>query len=255
MTDDDRKLLSEAVSRQGALVLSLPDGGLLRHLKSRFLSTDNEGFWICVDAAHRALLDRLIGDKKLVGISFKSSAQKVIFASSPLAFDAEHPVNAKLQMSAVKIAQPATVKAIQRRASYRVRVFGDSDLSVQVARISDRASLSSKPTTAQTLLVDVYDISAGGLGVVFHGKAGKPPLVCVEDRLRIELRRGKITLLLEGRMRTPAGGQKPGEMRTGIRFKPQSDNLQGRQTLAKITRLVGELQREEIRRIRLGLVS
>jgi hypothetical protein len=38
-----------------------------------------------------------------------------------------------------------------------------------------------------------------------------------------------------------------------VQFKTLENNLDGRQILAQLTRIVGELQREEVRRLRLGL--
>jgi hypothetical protein len=44
-------------------------------------------------------------------------------------------------------------------------------------------------------------------------------------------------------------------VRTGIVFKPLDQDLEGRQTLAALTRIVGQLQRDEVRRHRLGIKS
>jgi hypothetical protein len=77
--------------------------------------------------------------------------------------------------------------------------------------------------------------------------------VSIEDRLRIELSHGANKILLEGRMRHPVQPNKENSMRAGVQFKALEDNLGGRQVQAQLTRIVGELQREEVRRFRLGL--
>jgi hypothetical protein len=71
--------------------------------------------------------------------------------------------------------------------------------------------------------------------------------------LRIELSHAGNKMLLEGRMRHPVAPTKEKQFRAGIQFKALENNLDGRQLLAQLTRIVGELQREEVRRLRLGL--
>ena len=53
-------------------------------------------------------------------------------------------------------------------------------------------------------------------------------------------------------MRHPVEPAKENQMRAGIQFKSLESNIDGRQTVAQLTRIVGELQREEIRRYRLA---
>jgi hypothetical protein len=42
-------------------------------------------------------------------------------------------------------------------------------------------------------------------------------------------------------------------MRTGIQFKALQDDLDGRKQLSRLNGILGELQRDEIRRFRMGL--
>jgi hypothetical protein len=53
----------------------------------------------------------------------------------------------------------------------------------------------------------------------------------------------------------PAANSDPAVIRTGIVFKPLEHDIEGRQTLAALTRIVGQLQRDEVRRHRLGIKS
>ena len=105
----------------------------------------------------------------------------------------------------------------------------------------------------QEIDCEVRDISLGGLGVTFKGEDGAPPKVSQADRLRISLSYNEISLLMEGRMRAPHGEQEKDILRAGIQFKKLENDLEGRQNLAHLTRIVGELQREEVRRHRLGV--
>jgi hypothetical protein len=105
----------------------------------------------------------------------------------------------------------------------------------------------------QEVPCELRDISIGGVGLTLSGKDGQPAKVSTEDRLRIELSHPSGTILVEGRMRHPVEPCKENQMRAGIQFKALESNLDGRQIVAQLTRIVGELQREEIRRYRLGL--
>ena len=112
---------------------------------------------------------------------------------------------------------------------------------------------SDRPLAAQEVECELRDLSTGGMGLTFRGKDSEPPKVSTEDRLRIELTHSGDKILLEGRMRHPTAPKKETQFRAGIQFKALENNLDGRQILAQLTRIVGELQREEVRRLRLGL--
>jgi hypothetical protein len=136
---------------------------------------------------------------------------------------------------------------MQRRNSYRVRVPPESELVVRCWRMTRRAEIHDKPLSSQELSLDVRDISLGGLGVTFHGSDGEPPKVTPEDRLRLELKYGKLEMLIEGRMRSSQIDPTAKSFRTGIRFCFVQAGIEDRQTLTRLTKIVGELQREEVR--------
>ncbi|HEX4123955.1 MAG TPA: hypothetical protein VHY37_04450, partial [Tepidisphaeraceae bacterium] len=72
--------------------------------------------------------------------------------------------------------------------------------------------------------------------------------------LRVEISFGQVVLVMEGRMRAPNGPIDPAVgMRTGIQFKALQDDLEGRKHLSRLNGILGELQRDEIRRFRMGL--
>jgi len=255
MASNNLEILIDAIARNAGIVLSLPSAGLLRHHKSRFLSEAPEGFWVESIPSEKPLVEELIRNQHPAGISFKAGTTKVVFTTPVQRLDLAYRVNDETQIPALLMAMPAEVKAIQRRHNYRVAVQAGSDITVKVWRIPERAYLRDRPMAAQQIKCEVRDVSLGGLGVTFMGEANEPPKVSIEDRLRVEVTFGGMAFLLEGRMRKPtaAPNASASMIRTGIVFKPLDQDLEGRQTLAALTRIVGQLQRDEVRRHRLGI--
>ena len=254
MANNGVAILTDAIARNSAIVLSLPSAGMLRHHKSRFLAEEADGFWIESALNDRMLIDELIANQTGVGISFRAGPQKVSFVVPIVKRNPEFSMNAETRLEALQLTFPADVKAVQRRNNYRVRVPEDSDLRVRAWRVPEYFILAEKPMAAQELVARVRDISIGGLGVFLLPKGEEPPKVLSGERLRISLRYRELDeLILEGRLRyiPPAGTPTP--IRAGIQFKKLENNLEGRQNLAALTRIVGELQREEVRRTRLGI--
>jgi c-di-GMP-binding flagellar brake protein YcgR len=253
MQSTNPDILREAIARNAAMVLSLPSAGMMRHHKSRFLADDADGFWVESCAAERLLIDQLVQSQEAVGISFKSGTSKVVLATTLIGRQAEYHLNAQTVVEALHVRFPAELKAIQRRNNYRVRVRPDDELKVRVWRIATAARLQDRPMAKQELRAEVRDISLGGVGVILYGEEGDPPRVTTEDRLRIELAFHEGTLLLEGCMVYPPAIPARDAVRVGIRFESLQNGLEGRQASAKLTRIVGELQRDEVRRFWLGL--
>ena len=255
MTDKNQEILRDAIARNAGIVFSLPSAGMLRHHKSRFLCQTGDGFWVESPPSEKPLIDSLINSKQPAGVSFKNGHTKVVFGSTLVERKSEFQINATTQVEAVLMAMPAELKAIQRRNDYRVAVQPDAGLSARVWRIAGNTYLGDRPMTVQEVLCDIRDLSTGGMGVVFRGKDGEFPKVSTEDRLRIELSYQGKPLLLEGTMRHPAGPPKSECMRAGVQFKKLQSDMDGRQIIAQLTRIVGELQRDEVRRMRLGLCN
>jgi hypothetical protein len=256
VAEDNLQSLREAVARNCGLVLSLPNAmGLLHHHKSRFIAEDADGLWIESVAGDRELVDQLITSGKDAGVSFKAGVIKVIFAAPILRRDANYRVNGSLTSEAILLRQPTNLQLIQRRANYRAKIHADIEMSLRVWRIGRSAYLKDRPPAAQELAVKMRDISTGGVGVTFMAKDNDPPRVTPEDRLRLQLTiPGGEVLLIEGRLRYPVKLAKDAtEVPAGIQFKQLNDDLEERQVIATLTRVVGEMQREEARRFRLGI--
>lgn len=246
MQDDDLKVLEEGVARNWTLVVTLPSAGMLRHHKSRFLSLDAGGIWIeCPPDG--PLIDELIGTQGPVGISFKGSRRKVVFTARLLERREEFKLNDETIVPALLIKRPQELKVVQRRNSYRVQVLSDSDIHVRIWRIGPSAPLSAVPMSVQEVKARMCDLSTGGLGLLIDGDAASE--LMADERLRISIVYQNDSLLLEGHLshKGPAVGS-----RRGVMFKNLEADLEGRQHLATLTRIVGELQREARRRARLG---
>ena len=256
MPDDYLQLLRDAIGRNGGCVVSLPDAmGLLHHHKSRFLAEDGNGFWIESAHAQRELVEEMIRSTRKAGVSFRSGVTRYVFAVPILRREPEYRVNASLTVEAMLVQQPTEIQPIQRRANYRAMVVADSDLSARIWRIGRSAYLQDRPAAIQELPARLRDISTGGIGVTFLPKDGEPPRIAPEDRLRIQLTLpGGDELIIEGRLRYPLKLAKDAtELRAGIQFKRLNDDLAERQMIATLTKVVGEMQRAEARRFRLGI--
>ena len=256
MPEDDLKLLRDAIGRNGGCVVSLPDAmGLLHHHKSRFLAEDGNGLWIESAHAQRELVEEMIRSTRKAGVSFRSGVTRYVFAVPILRREPDYQVNAGMIVEAMLVQQPTEIQPIQRRANYRATVFTDSELAARIWRIGRSAYLQDRPAAAQELPVRLRDISTGGIGVNFLAKDGEPPRIAPEDRLRIQLTLPEgEELIIEGRLRYPLKPVKDAtELRAGIQFKQLNDDLAERQMIATLTKVVGEMQRAEARRVRLGI--
>jgi c-di-GMP-binding flagellar brake protein YcgR len=254
MAENTRDILSEAVARNSATVLSLPSAGMLRHHKTRFLNETWDGVWIESVPNEQALIDELIASAQPCGLSFKTGDKKVSFASKLLKTEPAYKVNEGTSVAALLVARPAQVKAVQRRNNYRVGIQETAELRVKVWRIPEHARLKDKPNRMAELVVELRDISLGGMGVTVLPKDGEAPKVLPDERVRVLIRQGEgEELLVEGRMRSPHAGTKADTIATGIQFKKLQDGLEGRQILSELTKIIGTMNMEEVRRHRLGV--
>jgi c-di-GMP-binding flagellar brake protein YcgR len=256
MNDANASILRDAIGRNAPMVLSLPSSGMLRHHKSRFLNEDPEGFWVESVAADATLVDELIHSGESCGISFRSGQTKVVFSAPALRREPVYKVNDELTVEAVLLKRPQGIKTVQRRENYRVHVPLDAQwLSVRIWRIGNKVDLREQPMSAQEINTQIRDLSTTGLGVILSGEANQPPKFSTTDRIRIELMREGQIILMEGRICYPTEPPAQPSVRAGIQFAKLQDGIEGRQTQSQLTRIVGELQREEIRRYRLGMTD
>lgn len=247
------RVLHDAVARNSGAVLSLPSAGMLRHHKSRFLGDAPEGIWLESAPADALLVDDLIENEKLIGISFKDGHNKAVFTGQLLRRDSTYRLNADVTVEAVLVRNPHDVKVVQRRNTYRVRVPDDFELTARIWRIGKEADLRDRPVAAAEVRTRLIDISIGGMGVTISGDDGNPPTISEEDRLRVELTIHYEKIIIEGRLRYQAGPVRGSICRAGVQFPALQDDIDGRRITAVLTRVIGELQRLELRRHHLGM--
>lgn len=246
MTNSSAQPLYDAVARRSGLVLSLPSPAGLVNRKSHFVGDDESGVWVEA-VGEWPLVEKLISGRMPVGVSFRGGDARHVFVAPMVRRDPAYPLRdgSGASCPALLVAFPQEIRAVQRRNSYRVRIPPDAEFSVRCYRIARRAELRDRPLPGQEVLAEARDISLGGLGITFRGQDNEAPKVSQEDRIRLDLRYRDLEVLVEGRMRTPTGKQPPNAICTGVRFVFLQDGIQDRQTLAKLTKIVGELQREE----------
>jgi len=254
MGDSTLKALRAAIARNSAAVLTLPSAGMVRHCKTRFLADDQEGFWIESDQTQGPLLDELIFRGADVGISFKTGAIKTIFTTPIVCRQSQYRLNAELTVEALRLRFPDKVTAVQRRANYRVSIPNDSELVVRVWRIPEHWVLRDRPSATMEVGSQARDLSMGGVGLQCPPKDGEQVRMVADCRLRVLLSYSGTEVLVEGRVRhvrpTPDHSQ-----RVGVQFRKLQDDLAGRQALSMLTTIVGDLHREELRRLRLGMAD
>jgi c-di-GMP-binding flagellar brake protein YcgR len=250
MPSPEAQLLTDAIARNSALVISLPSAGMLRHYKSRFLGEHPEGFWVEAASQEKPLIDELLKKGTPVGIAFRAGPNKVLFAVPIKQYDPALQINADTQAHALLLPIPSELKSIQRRSNYRVAIRADADLSVRMWKLAEHTHITDRPLPSMELKAELRDISLGGLGVLLQGRTGGDPQVAAGQRLRIELKIGEATLLLDGRVREGSSKENTTGLRTGIAFKALDNQLEGRQKLAQLARIVGDLQRDEVKRLR-----
>lgn len=249
MQTSSHEHLREVIARNAGAVISLPSAGMLRHYKTRFLAADEEGFWIEAPPGEKGLTDQLMAQQSKVGMSIKSSPNKIVFTTIIRQFLASMQINRETAVDALLMAWPDQLVSIQRRSDYRVTVPADTELSLHVWRIPEHHVLRDRPLPSTQLRVTLRDLSVGGMALIYT-RNDNEPLPVVDQRLRITLEYERGNLLIDGRVRhfreTPSG-----QLRMGVQFRNLENDLDGRQTLAALTLLVGMLQRDEVRRHRL----
>lgn len=252
---NNQKALADAVIRNAGNVMSLPSAGMIRHYKSRFVGESDEGLWI--EVVHEAIpqIEDSIAKQGQMAVSFKNAELRMNFATTPIRLDKYFRINAMTTVEAVLVKRPTHVKGIQRRAAYRVRLLVDTPLSVRIWSIAEHVQLSDPPMAAQEIKVDLRDISIGGIGILIPPAAGISQWLVPAQRLRLQLRFQSLDILLEGRLRVGPKVASSGVTHAGVAFHKLEQDVDGRKKLAALTRIVGQLQREEVRRAQMGLAS
>ncbi len=100
----------------------------------------------------------------------------------------------------------------------------------------------------------LVNFSVGGIGIIVYGKNGQPPTITPEDRLRVELTIHNEQVLVEGRICYQSAPLPGDGCRAGVQFQALQDDIEGRRITNLLTRVLGELQRLELRRHRMAML-
>jgi hypothetical protein len=253
-TDDQQQPLRDAIARKAGAVVSFPTAdATLHHHKTRLLAAQEEGFWIQSPADDRELIETLMASGQTIGLSLRADTIKIVAASMILQFRAggrSTSGSGAATPDALFLAWPSQVIAIQRRADFRVTVYPGTGVTARAWRIDNYHYLPERPPTAALLDITLRNLSLGGIGVLYapqrDGAALEP-----DQRLRVVINHPGGELLIDGRVKhvRPTIDD---ELNLGIQFKKLEDEIEGRQTRAALTHIIGQLQRDEIRRARMA---
>jgi c-di-GMP-binding flagellar brake protein YcgR len=253
-TNDSERILEDAVARNLGITLRLPSAGINRHFKTRFLGAAENGLWIEVVAGYAESVKSLLAEQRPVDVSLQTSTRVLSFAGKGVRFEEALRLNADTVVAALLIERPDEIKNVQRRNTYRVRVCGDCKLSAKIWIVPEHVHLNDRPLASSELKFHLVDVSIGGIGLRMPAPAEgeKQQRVVKDQRLRVELSFNDQKMLFEGRFRPASLTAAGGILTAGIVFKNLEASLEGRQKLALLTKIVGELQREEVRRARVA---
>jgi len=255
MPDKNLEMLRQAIDRNSWAILSLPSAGMLRNHKSRFVAESDGGILMQAPDGEAPLIAELVRTQTPCAISFQRGTYKVLFAARIRKTINDWRMNDNLAVDAVLLDFPTEIKATQKRTDYRVDIRPDGDVSVRVWKISGSDYLKATPAGTREVTAQIRDLSIGGVGVKLIGKDDQLPIIGTDDRLRVALNYLGKEIVVEGRMRAPTVKPQGNCILTGIQFKKLEEDLEGRQTMAQLVRIVGELQRAELRMIKMGLIQ
>lgn len=248
-TLSNQELLLEAVARNAAAMVTLPSAGMEFCFRTRLLETGETGLYIESKSEIEGRLRELVANAKPIEVQFNVRGQRMGFQSSILDVEPAHQLNAGMTVHAARLAPPQQLEKVQRRAAYRLQVPATGILKMRAWSIPEHVPLRDRPLASQELKVQLMDISLGGFRAGLRDRAGKTVRLVSDQRLRVQLLYQDIDLILEARCR----GLPDGEYDSyGLAFTKLQTNLEGRQALTALTKIVGELQRDEIRRARMA---
>jgi c-di-GMP-binding flagellar brake protein YcgR len=248
---DNFDLLQQAIERNTPIMLAMPSAAVVKPYRSRLLQITDEGIYLESITGQGDAIDALIAAKRPVSVAFRADVRRVEFTGPILKRLRGYRLNATTLIEALVIQRPEEVKAVQRRADYRVSVPTDSEISFQFHRVTEQADLIERPPATAAMVIDVRDFSAGGCGGTWKRKKDEPKLV-PDQRLRVEIDSVIGKVVLDARVRFFEQLHEPEFVRVGIQFSLNANSIPDRQKMLQINKLMGELQRMELRRKRLA---
>jgi c-di-GMP-binding flagellar brake protein YcgR len=254
MSADYQEQLADAIARGMPVTVGFFRDGMLITHRSRFLKEAPDGVWVEDVPSERELIAATMASGQPAAVCFRMETVELRFTAAILRIDPALGLNDGNTISAFMLACPTEIKALQRRGSYRVRILEEDAVSIKLWRIGDRAVLRDKPSASTQVKATLRDLSVGGAGIMLAPLPTNAVKLITGQRLRIVLTFQEEELLLEGRLRSETAGGNGSSIPTpaGIQFSKLDQDLASRQTAQTLTRLVSELQRKELRRLRIS---
>ena len=132
---------------------------------------------------------------------------------------------------------------IERRRAYRVPVSNTSELTAQAWHVGS-APLSRRPLPSQELVFQVREVNEIGLTILLNPSTALGRSAGAQERVRVELRFGEHSALLEGYLRFPPGGVTANAaLQAGVRFGGGTDP----RSRVSLARIAASVQRESAR--------
>jgi len=251
---DHFELLREAIDRNTPITLSLPSAGMMRAHRSRLLALRDDAILLESIAGQADAIDAIIRTGDPVKVSFRADTQNVEFTTAVLERRRGHRLNAEVEIEALRVARPSNLKVVQRRATYRVAITPDTEVTFKCWRIGEQYDIltAETPPNATMMMIVVRDLSAGGMGGLWKRRMSEPVSLVANQRLRIEISSGGNTVTLDARVRFLDDVPAPDTSRIGIQFTIHPASLADRQKTTLLGKLIGDLQRAELRRMKLA---
>ncbi len=146
-------------------------------------------------------------------------------------------------------AQARIAAAANRRKSFRVPA---PTLNVKAWRMEAHERLIDRPLPSRRISLTTIDLGRGGTGALFAAEqVSSHAPVKLGDRIRLEVPSAdsEDVILLEGRV-TYLRALETDELRVGIEFRPALTESITRRVEKGLDRILADLQRAEIRKIR-----
>ena len=245
---DDNALLQQAIERNTPVTIGIASGGVAPAHRSRMVGAEGESVLLESVVGQADAVDALIRSAQPVLIAFRSDTQRAEFSAVILERRRGYRLNGDALIEVIRVAWPKALRVVQRRNNYRVSVTPDSGVNIEAWRVSDQHDIKSTPPSTQQVHIDVRDLSIGGLGGIWRRKPTDPSTLASDQRFILRMTHEKDSLVIEARLQFIGTVPDPDLRRVGLKFDLKPNQINDRLAVGTLTKLMGELQRAELRR-------
>lgn len=244
--------LQQAIERNANAVLTVTCNGAARLTRSRLLAVDGKSLWIGLPTDQADAIDGMVNRHAEARVNFRLQQTNVEFHARVLERRQAYQLNATTTCEAVRLEWPTNIAVVQRRHAYRVGVASPVEVHVKIWRIEKDVDLTAIPPAGSEMNIDVRDFSESGVGGVWKRRVGENPILPTDQRLRVDIITPTGTTSIDAYVRFLAGLPEPEFRRVGVQFMFNRTNLIDRTKMSTLSRLIGDLQRAELKRLRVA---